>query len=57
MKKVTLIIDDDYSDVISVTAIGTRGNITNVNVTAAKIDDGDVIHISTETEVKTNENH
>lgn len=45
MKKVTLIIDDDYSDVISITAIATRGNVTNVNITAHKINDGDFINI------------
>ena len=45
MKKVTLIIDDDYSDVISITAIATRGNVTNVNTSAYEINDGDIIHI------------
>ena len=45
MKKVTLIIDDDYSDVISITAIATSGNVTNVNISAHKINDGDFINI------------
>ena len=45
MKKVTLIIDDDYSDVITITAIATRGSVTNVNITAHKINDGDFIYI------------
>ena len=45
MKKVTLIIDDDYSDVITITAIATRGSVTNVNITAHKINDGDFINI------------
>ena len=45
MKKVTLIIDDDYSDVITITAIATRGTVTNVNITAHKINDGDFIYI------------
>ena len=45
MKKVTLIIDDDYSDIITITAVATRGNVTNVNITAHKINDGDLINI------------
>ena len=45
MKKVTLFIDDDYSDVITITAIATRGIITNVNITAHEINDGDLINI------------
>ena len=45
MKKVTLIIDDDYSDVITITAIATRGNVTNVNTSAHRINDGDFIYI------------
>ena len=45
MKRVTLIIDDDYSDVISITAIATRGNITNVNVSAHEINNGSIIRI------------
>ena len=45
MKKVTLIIDDDYSDVITITAVATRGTITNVNITAHEINDGDFIYI------------
>ena len=45
MKKVTLIIDDDYSDVITITAVGVRGNITNVNVSAHEINNGDFIKI------------
>ena len=45
MKKVTLIIDDDYSDVITITAVATRGSVTNVNITAHKINDGDFIKI------------
>ena len=45
MKKVTLIIDDDYSDVITITAVATRGTITNVNITAHEINDGDLINI------------
>ena len=45
MKRVILIIDDDYSDIISITAVATRGSVTNVNITAHEINDGDVIHI------------
>lgn len=57
MKKVTLFIDDNYSDVITITAIATRGNTTNVNISAHKIKYDDVIHIPTETESETNENN
>ena len=59
MKRVTLIIDGNYSDVISITAIATRGNVTNVNISAHKINDGDFINIPThdKTEVKNDENH
>ena len=45
MKKVTLLIDDDYSDIITITAVATRGNVTNVNISAHKINDGDFINI------------
>ena len=45
MKRITLIIDDDYSDVIAITAVATRGNVTNVNISAHKINDGDFIKI------------
>ena len=45
MKRVTLIIDDDYSDVISITSIATRGNVINVNISAHRINDGDFIYI------------
>ena len=45
MKKVTLFIDDNYSDVITVTAVGVRGNIANVNVSAHEINNGDFIKI------------
>ena len=45
MKKVTLFIDDNYSDVITVTAVGVRGNITNVTVSAHEINNGDFIEI------------
>ena len=45
MKKVTLFIDDDYSDVITITAVATRGSVTNVNITVHKINDGNFIHI------------
>ena len=45
MKRITLIIDDDYSDVITITAVATRGSVTNVNITAHKINDGDFIKI------------
>ena len=60
MKKVTLIIGDDYSDVISITAIATRGNVTNVNTSAHRINDGDFIYIPETTKVmeeKNDENH
>lgn len=57
MKKVTLIIDDDYSDVITVTVVGVRGNMINLNVSAYEIDDGDVIVIDPDKEVQPNENH
>lgn len=45
MKKVTLIIDDDYDDMMTVTVIGGRGNVINVNISAHEIKDGDVIKI------------
>ena len=49
MKKVTLFIDDEYANVISVTAIGTgqntQGIITNVTVHAKQISNGDVIYL------------
>ena len=59
MKKVMLYIDDNYSDVISITAIATRENVTNVNISAHKINDGDFINIPThdKTEVKNDENN
>lgn len=60
MKCVTLIIDDNYSDVITVTAVGLRGNITNVNVSAHEINNGSIIRIpetSKTMEVQTNENN
>lgn len=57
MKKVTLIIDDNYSDVITVTVLGVRGNMINCNVSAYEIDDGDVIVIDPDKEVQPNENH
>lgn len=57
MKKVTLIIDDNYSDVITVTVVGVRGNMINVNTSAYEIDDGDVIVIDPDKEVQPNENY
>ena len=45
MKKVTLIIDGDYDDMMTVTVIGRRGNAINVNISAHEIKDGDVISI------------
>ena len=59
MKKVMLYIDDSYSDVISITSIATRGNVTNVNISTHEINDGDFINIPThdKTEVKNDENH
>ena len=60
MKKVMLYIDDSYSDVITVTAIGVWGNITNVNVSAHEIHDGSIIRIpktSKTMEEKNDENH
>ena len=54
MKRVTLFIDDDYSDVITITAIATRGSVTNVNITARKINDGDFINIPTHDETEVN---
>ena len=60
MKRVTLIIDDDCSDVISITAIATRGNVTNVNTSARRINDGDFIYIpetAKAMEEKNDENH
>ena len=60
MKCVTLIIDDNYSDVITVTAVGVRGNITNVNISAHEINNGSIIRIpetSKTMEVQTNENN
>lgn len=60
MKKVTLYIDDSYSDVITITAIATRGNMTNVNITAHKINHGSTIRIpeiSENKEREFNENH
>ena len=60
MKRVILNIDDNYSDVITVTAVGVRGNVTNVNVSAHEIHDGSIIRIpqtSKNMEVKNDENH
>ena len=60
MKRVILNIDDNYSDVITVTAVGVRGNITNVNVSAHTINNGSVIYIpetSKTMEEKNDENH
>ena len=54
MKKVTLIIDDDYSDVITITAVATRGNVTNVNISAHEINDGDFINIPAHDETEVN---
>ena len=54
MKKVTLIINDDYSDVISITAVVTRGSVTNVNISAHKINDGDFIYIPETTTMEVN---
>ena len=55
MKKVTLIIDDDYSDVITITAVATRGSVTNVNITAHKINDGYFINIPAHDKTEVNE--
>lgn len=60
MKRVILNIDDNYSDVITVTAVGVRGNITDVNVSAHEINNGDIIRIpaiSKSMEVNKDENH
>lgn len=61
MKRVILNIDDNYSDVITVTAVGVRGNITNVNVSAHEINNGGIIRIpetsKTMEEKKNDENH
>ena len=60
MKRVILNIDDNYSDVITVTAIGVRGNITNVNASAHEINNGSIIYIpetSKTMEEKNDENH
>ena len=59
MKRVILIIDDDYSDIISITAVATRGSVTNVNISAHKINDGEFINIPAhdKTEVKNDENN
>ena len=60
MKRIILNIDDNYSDVITVTAVGVRGNITNVNVSAHIINNGSVIYIpetSKTMEEKNDENH
>ena len=54
MKRVTLIIDDDDSDVITITAIATRGTVTNVNITAHKIEHDDVIRIPEPAEMEAN---
>lgn len=54
MKKVTLFIDDNYSDVITVTAVGVLGNITNVNVSAHEINNGDFINIPAHDETEVN---
>ena len=54
MKKVTLLIDDDYSDIITITAIATRGNVTNVNTSAHEINDGDFINIPTHDKTEVN---
>lgn len=57
MKKVTLFIDDDYSDVISITAVGVRGYMTNLTVSAQEIKYDDVIHIPAKKGVETNANN
>ncbi len=46
MKKVTLIIDNNYDDMMTVTVIGRRGKVINVNISAHEIKDGDVITIA-----------
>mgnify|MGYP004509648211 CR=1 FL=1 len=50
MKKVTLIIDNEYSDMIAITTVGHIGNTvsvkTNVHISAHEIKDGDVITIA-----------
>ena len=46
MKRVTIFIDDEYADVIAITAIGMSLNhTTNVNISADKIEDGMCIEI------------
>lgn len=37
MKKVVLYLQDGFDDVISITAIGRVGNVTNVRTTAADL--------------------
>lgn len=48
MKKVTLLIDDAYSEVLSITAIGRSyngGMVINVSTKANEIKNGDIIAI------------
>lgn len=46
MKKVTVFIDNEYADVVTITAIGRSSiNETNVNISADKIEDGMCIEI------------
>ena len=50
MKRITVIIDDYYADIVSITAIGTiqisgREVETNAMSTVREISDGDVIYL------------
>lgn len=56
MKRITVIIDDDYADIVSITAIGTiqisgREVETNAMSTVREISDGDVIYLPKDMEV------
>ena len=51
MKRVTLIIDDDYADFITVSAMGVDTDISagvntiNIDVIAHQVKDGDTVYI------------
>lgn len=56
MKKVTIFIDDEYADVITITAIGqTSGVAVNATVAAYAVKDGMFIKIPAEKDGETND--
>lgn len=56
MKKVTVLIDDEYGDMLTITAIGqTSGIAVNATVAAYAVKDGMFIKIPAEKEGETND--